>query len=85
MAHSSPVFSRVPIELPNRSGFDCSHENMGTMTCGTLVPVLVDELLPNDTISLGSAFQVQLPPIASDFYGRVDFVLEAFYVPCRLL
>lgn len=85
MSHSSSVFSRVPIELPNRSGFDCSHENLGTMTCGTLVPVLVDELLPNDTISLGSAFQVQLPPIASDFYGRVDFVLEAFFVPNRLL
>lgn len=85
MSHSSSVFSRVPIELPNRSGFDCSHENLGTMTCGTLVPVLVDELLPNDTISLGAAFQVQLPPIASDFYGRIDYVLEAFFVPNRLL
>ena len=85
MSHSSTVFSRVPIELPNRSGFDCSHENLGTMTCGTLVPVLVDELLPNDTISLGAAFQVQLPPIASDFYGRIDYVLEAFFVPNRLL
>ena len=85
MSHYSSVFSRVPIELPNRSGFDMSHENLGTMTCGTLTPVLVDELLPNDTISLGSAFQVQLPPMASDFYGRVDFVLEAFFVPSRLL
>lgn len=62
-----------------------SHENLGTMQCGTLVPVLVDELLPNDTISLGSSFQVQLPPMVADFYGRVDFVLEAFFVPARLL
>lgn len=85
MSHYSSVFSRVPIDLPNRSGFDMSHENLGTATTGTLVPVLVDELLPNDTISLGSAFQVQLPPMASDFYGRVDFVLEAFFVPSRLL
>lgn len=85
MAHSSSVFSRMPIELPNRSGFDMSHENLGTATCGTLVPVLVDELLPNDTISLGANFQVQLPPMATDFYGRVDYVLEAFFVPSRLL
>lgn len=85
MAHSSSVFSRMPIELPNRSGFDMSHENLGTATCGTLVPVLVDELLPNDTISLGASFQVQLPPMATDFYGRVDYVLEAFFVPSRLL
>ena len=85
MSHTSSVFSRTPIELPNRSGFDMSHENLGTQTCGTLVPVLVDELLPNDTISLGASFQVQLPPMATDFYGRVDYVLEAFFVPCRLL
>lgn len=85
MAHSSSIFSRVPIEVPNRSGFDMSHENLGTMTTGTLVPVLVDELLPNDTVSLGSNFQVQLPPMVSDFYGRIDFVLEAFFVPNRLL
>ena len=85
MAHSSSIFSRVPIELPNRSGFDMSHENLGTLKCGTLTPVLVDELLPNDTISLGASFQVQLPPMVTDFFGRVDFVLEAFFVPCRLL
>lgn len=85
MSHTSSIFSRTPIELPNRSGFDMSHENLGTQTCGTLVPVLVDELLPNDTISLGASFQVQLPPMATDFYGRVDYILEAFFVPARLL
>ena len=85
MSHYSSVFSRVPIDLPNRSGFDMSHENLGTATCGTLVPVLVDELLPNDTVSLGAAFQVQLPPMATDFFGRIDYVLEAFFVPSRLL
>ena len=85
MSHSSSIFQRVPIEIPNRSGFDMSHENLGTLKTGSLVPVLVDELLPNDTISLGSSFQVQLPPMVADFYGRVDFVLEAFFVPMRLL
>lgn len=85
MSHSSSIFQRVPVEMPNRSGFDMSHENLGTLTTGTLVPVLVDELLPNDTISLGSSFQVQLPPMVADFYGRIDFVLEAFFVPMRLL
>lgn len=85
MSHYSSVFSRVPVDMPNRSGFDMSHENLGTATCGTLIPVLVDELLPNDTVSLGASFQVQLPPMATDFFGRVDYVLEAFFVPSRLL
>lgn len=62
-----------------------SHSNSFTGLTGTLIPVLCQELLPNDTISLGTNFQVQLPPMVTDFYGRVDFVLEAFFVPNRLL
>lgn len=85
MSHSSSIFQRVPVEMPSRSGFDLSHENIGTLTTGTLIPVLVDELLPNDSVSLGASFQVQLPPMVADFYGRIDFVLESFFVPMRLL
>ena len=76
---------RVPVEMPNRSGFNLSHSNSFSGKTGTLIPVLCHELLPNDTISLGSQLQVQLPPMVTDFYGRVDFVLEAFFVPNRLL
>lgn len=76
---------RVPVEMPNRSGHNLSHGNAFTGVTGTLYPVMVDELLPNDTVSLGSVIQCQLPPMASDFYGRVDVVMEAFFVPNRLI
>lgn len=85
MSHSSRIFDRVPIDLPNRSGFDLSHENLFTATCGTLIPCLCHPMLPNDTISLGTNFQVQLPPMVTDFYGKVDAVVEVFFVPNRLL
>ncbi len=75
---------RVPIEVPNRSGHNMSHSNSFTGTTGTLIPVLCEELLPNDKVTLGSQLQVQLPPMVTDFYGKVDFVLEAFFVPNRL-
>ena len=29
--------------------------------------------------------QVQLPPMATDFYGRIDACIEAFFVPYRIL
>ena len=61
-----------------------SHSNIFSGTTGTLIPVLCEELLPNDTVSLGSKLQVQMPAMVTDFYGRVDFVLEAFFVPNRL-
>lgn len=85
MSHSSRIFDRVPIDLPNRSGFDLSHENLFTATTGTLIPCLIHPLLPNDSISLGTNFQVQLPPMVTDFYGKVDAVVEVFFVPNRLL
>lgn len=85
MAHLSKIFTKTPIDLPNKSGFDMSHENIFTTRCGTLTPCLVEELLPNDEISLGEMCQVQLPPMATDFYGRIDACIEAFFVPFRIL
>ena len=79
------LFQKTPVKIPNKSGFDLSHENMLTLDCGTLVPVMTDLLIPGDKVSLGSAFEVQLPPMATDFYGRVRLKMEAFFVPCRLL
>lgn len=62
-----------------------SHENMGTMKVGTLTPVLCEEVLPNETYSLGHLMQVQLPPMATNFFGRIDCRLEAFFVPNRIV
>lgn len=85
MSHLSKIFSKIPIDVPNRSGFDMSFENMLTMKVGTLTPILCEEVLPNETYSLGYLGQVQLPPMATDFYGRVDMRLEAFFVPNRVI
>lgn len=85
MAHLSKVFQKRQVDIPNRSGFDLSFENLLTMKCGTLTPVLCEEVLPGETFSLGQMTQVQLPPMATDFYGRVDMRMEAFFVPNRIV
>ena len=85
MAHLSKIFTKVPVDIPNRSGFDMSFENLLTMKVGTLTPVLCEEVIPNETYSLGYLSQIQLPPMATNFFGRVDMRLEAFFVPNRIL
>lgn len=85
MSRYNKIFNNVPIDVPNRSGFDMSHDNSGTLVCGRLTPVLVDELLPQDTISLGHMTNVEYPPFVTTFKGRVDVHLEAFFVPNRIL
>lgn len=85
MSHLSSVFNKVPVKVPNRSGFDMSHENLFTATVGTLIPASVEEVIPGDVVSIGGALNVELPPLATDFKGRVDARLETFFVPNRLL
>lgn len=85
MSKTNKIFQKVPVQIQNYSGFDLSHYNLGTLKCGTLVPVLVEPLIPGDKITVGNLTQVDLPPLATNFYGRVDVKLEAFFVPYRLL
>lgn len=85
MSHYSKIFDKVPQEVQNRSGFDLSHENLFTAKCGTLVPAFVYDCIPNTKLTLGVSSQIQLPPMATDFYGKVDAVFESFFIPYRLL
>lgn len=79
------IFSTVPVKIPDRSGFDLSHESLFTTKPGTITPATVIEVLPGDTFSMGSQMKVTLPPFAVPFMGRIDACLEAFFVPNRLL
>lgn len=79
------IFQSVPVKIPDRSGFDLSHESLFTAKCGTETPAAVFEVLPGDTFSLGAMQKVTLPPFAVPFMGRVDACLEAFFVPNRIL
>ena len=62
-----------------------SFENLLTLKCGSLIPLLCEEMMPNETVKLGHLSQIQLPPMATNFFGRVDFRIEAFFVPMRIL
>ena len=76
---------QIDLKVTNRSGFDKSHRSLFTMECGTLYPILVDELVPNSTIHLKQLMAAQLPPLATDAFANVKIKTEAFFVPFRLL
>lgn len=85
MSHLSKIFEEAPIRVQNRNGFDLSHIHSGTSLCGQLVPVLTKLLAPNTTFTLGVNAEVNLPPIVAPFYGKIDFAIEGFIVPCSIL
>lgn len=85
MSHLSKIFEEAPVKVQNRNGFDLSHVHSGTSKCGQLVPVLTKLLPPNTTISLGVNAEVNLPPLVAPFFGKIDFAIEGFVVPCSIL
>ena len=85
MSFLNKIFQSIPVKIPDRSGFDLSHEVLSTAQCGTVTPVTHFEVLPGDTISMGSLMKVTLPPFAVPFMGRIDAELTAAFIPYRLL
>lgn len=76
---------KVNLKVPKRSGFDKSHSRLMSFKCGTLVPIMVDEVIPNTKVHLRELISAQLPPLATDAFMRVNLKVEAFFVPMRLL
>lgn len=79
------IYNKVPVKVQKKSGFDKSFQNLFTGKCGTITPILTDELIPNTTVNLKMAITTQLPPLASDTFMRVKQKYAAFFVPSRLL
>lgn len=82
MSHSSQLFEKQPISVQNLNGFDKSHLVAGSAKTGQLVPVLFDLLMPKSIVDLGVVLNCELPPLASNFFGRIDAVVEVF--ECKL-
>lgn len=72
------------VKVQQRSGFDKSFRNTLTGNVGTLIPILVDELIPDTKVNLKINLATALPPLVSDTYMNVRLRVEAFVVPHRL-
>ncbi len=79
------LYEKTTVKVQKKSGFDKSHQNLFTGSVGTLVPILVDELIPNTSVDLEAAISAQLPPLASDTFMRCSLKYASFFVPTRLL
>lgn len=85
MAKTPTFLAKTPVDVPNRSGFAMPFENLCTGRTGTLYPVLCKRVVPNETYSEEILFEAELPPMVTNFFGRVDLCFESFFVPNHLL
>lgn len=79
------IYSKRPVKVQKKSGFDKSFQNLFTGKVGTVIPILTDEVIPNTTVNLRAAISAALPPLASDTFMRCKLKYAAFFVPTRIL
>lgn len=78
-------FATLPHAEIVRSRFDRSHTHKTTFNAGELVPILVDEILPGDTVSLDTAFVCRM---STPIYPVMDssFIdIYYYFVPDRII
>lgn len=83
--NSQHSFAQIPAVNTTRSQFDRSFALKDTFNFDYLIPIMVDEILPGDTVNLNlntfARLATQKVPIMDNMY--IDFFF--FYVPNRLL
>lgn len=79
------MFKNIPLKIKGNSGFSQPFHSALTQTVGTNVPLFVDEVVPTQKTRLSMSLSVKLPPMAFDTLMRVNYKVEAFFVPKRLL
>lgn len=73
---------KVPVKIPYKSGFNKSYRHTLSGETGSLIPIFVDEIIPNEDVYLRCPFSLRLPPLATDTFMNISYKLEAFlYLP----
>lgn len=73
------------VKKPKRSWMNLSHEFKFDTGFGSLVPILCEEILPNDKIKLSSEMFTRFSALIAPAFQRCDARIEYFFVPNRIL
>lgn len=79
------LFKQVEAVRPKRNVFDLTHDHKLTGQMGKLIPTLVMDCIPGDTIKLSGNALVRFAPILAPIMHRVDVTIHYFFVPWRLV
>ena len=73
------------VDKPKRNTFDLSHQNNLTLKFGELVPVLVQEVLPGDSVKIDPTFGLRFMPQQFPVQTRQRASIKYYYVRNRNL
>lgn len=83
--YSQHSFATIPDVQTARSRFDRSFAAKDTMNFDQLTPVMVDEILPGDTVNLNVKSFIRLAPQVKPVMDNMYIDFHCFFVPNRLV
>lgn len=79
------LYDSVETLRPNRNVFNLSYQKKFTCDMGQLIPICAYETYPGDVFELGYECAVRAQPMVAPIAQDIDFKVEYFFVPMRLL
>lgn len=79
------LFDSVKMTKPGKNVFDLSHDVKMSLRMGDLVPTLLLECVPGDSIIIGCSSLLRFAPLVAPPMHRMDVTMHYFFVPNRLL
>jgi hypothetical protein len=75
----------IQLNKPSKNKFDLSHEVKQTGNMGYLYPCYVQDVIPGDSLRVTTQQMIRLSPLLAPMMHNVDFKLDYFFVPYRLV
>lgn len=69
----------------SRNAFNLSNEHKLTCNMGQLIPIMCEEVLPNDTFKVSTDMVVRFAPMLAPIMHNIDVYVHYFFIPNRLV
>ena len=77
--------NEIRVNKPNKNKFDLSHEVKMSGEMGNLYPCFIHDVIPGDSYRVDTQQLVRFSPMLAPMMHNVDFKLDYFFVPYRLV
>lgn len=79
------IFDSVSMRRPKSAKHNLSHERKLSCQMGSLVPVMIQEILPGDKFTVSAEILMRFAPMLAPIMHRVNVKTEYFFVPNRIV
>lgn len=79
------LFNAVQLKKPRQNKFNLSEEKKLSIKMGTLVPIMVKEVIPGDKFQVSHELFIRTARILSPIMHRIKAYTHSFFVPYRLI